>query len=105
MKKLLLIISVSILATENAFSAAFVELHVEKENGELKLVNDTTKTGFIERGGKNYGRVKYLADPGTYTITGSNPGSVPVVQPASFEDGKSYALVLTRDNQVKDLTR
>lgn len=101
MKTILLTFTLSLIAVGGAIAAATVVLDVEKENGELKVLHDRTQAGFIERGVKNYGRVRYTAEPGTYTVTGTNPGCPVVVQSAAFEEGKSYNLVLTKDCKIK----
>jgi hypothetical protein len=104
MKKLLLAFTTSCLLTGAAFAAAFVGLRVQKEGGELQLINNATKAGFTERGGKNYWKVTYIAEPGPYTLIGTNPRCSVVTQSASFEEGKSYELVLTKDCRIESLT-
>lgn len=104
MKTLLLAFTVSFLLTGAAFASAFVGLRVQKEGGELQLINNATKAGFIERGGKNYWKVAYVAEPGTYTLTGTNPGCPVLTQSVSFEEGKSYELVLTKDCRIENST-
>jgi len=83
------------------FASATARLIVKKNGGELKIVNNQTKTGIIERGGKNYWNVTYAADPGKYTITGKNPGCPDVVLSASFEEGKAYTVTFTEDCKIK----
>lgn len=103
MKTALLMSTLSFLVMNEGFASATVELKVHQENGELKVVNDKTKAGFIEYGGKNYWIVKYSADPGVYTVTGKNPKCPPVVQSSTFEEGKSYHLILTKDCRIENV--
>lgn len=104
MKTISLISLLSFLTTSAAFAAATVEMRVKKDGGELQVINNRTKAGFIERGGKNYGTVKYMAEPGTYTVTGKNPGCPPVVQSASFEEETPYTIVFTEDCKIQNFT-
>lgn len=102
MKKILLTISLSLMSFGNAFASAPVEMRVEKNGGQLKIINNRNQTGFIEYGGgKNAWSVKYMADPGTHTITGEGPGCSTVTQTAFFEEGKTYRLVLTDDCRIQ----
>lgn len=104
MKTLLLTSTLFLLTIGGALASASVALVVQKEGGELQLINDRTKAGFIERGGKNYGSVKYMADPGSYTMTGTQPGCSVVTQPAAFEEAKSYTITLTEDCRIENVS-
>jgi hypothetical protein len=85
-------------------ASASVTVAVEKEAGEIKAINDRTKAGFIEYGGKNHWSVTHTLEPGRYTMTGKNPGCPIVVQSAAFEEGKAYNIVLTEDCKIKSVT-
>lgn len=103
MKKNLLIFLCSLLILEHGFAAAPVGLHVEQNGGELHLINSRTQTGFIERGGQNYWTATYMAEPGTYTVTGISPGCPTLTQSAFFEEGKPYRIVLTKDCRMRQV--
>ena len=104
MKTLFLTVGLSVMAISGVMASAIVTLDVERENGELKIVHDITQAGFIERGLKNnYGRVKYFAEPGPYTMTGTTPDCPVVTQSVSFEEGKDYTLRLTEDCRIESL--
>lgn len=104
MRILLLTFVFSCFVTTASFASASVGLEVEMADGELEIINKATKTGFLHRGGKNYWAVVYTAKPGAYTIIGRNPGCSPVVQSASFEEGKAYGLILTKECTIKRST-
>lgn len=104
MKILLLTFPLSFLLMGEALASASVGLQVQEENGELEVINNKTKAGFMQRGGKNYWKVTYFAEPGTYTVTGKSPGCPAVIQSASFEDAQPYVLVLTKDCRIENST-
>lgn len=101
MKTLLLTSVFSLFAMAEANASAFVGFQVQKEGGELEIIHKKTKAAFIERGGKNYWHSTYRAEPGAYTIIGKNPGRPAVAQSASFDEGKSYHLVLTAEGKIE----
>ena len=101
MKKTLLTFSLFLLTTASAFASATVVLEAENDGAELQAMNDQTSAGFIGHGGEYLWKVKYVAEPGTYTITGKTPGCPTVVESASFENEKSYLMVLTEDCRIE----
>lgn len=104
MRTALLMSTLYLIIMNEGFSSATVGLRVHQKNGELQVINNQTKAGFIQYGGKDYWKVKYSAAPGIYTVTGKNPGCPPVVQSATFEEGQSYSMELTEDCRVKHVT-
>lgn len=101
MKKILLFLSLSLLATGSAFASATVVLEAENHGAELQAMNNQTSAGFIGHGGEYLWKVKYVAEPGAYTITGKTPGCPTIVESASFENEKSYRMVLTEDCRIE----
>lgn len=101
MKNILLNLTFFLLISSNAFASATVILEAENAKAELQALNKQTSTGFIGHGGKYLGEVKYVAEPGTYTLTGKTPGCPTIVETASFENEKSYRLVLTENCRIE----
>lgn len=104
MKTLLLTTGLSLMVASEVMASATVRLDVEKEGGELKIIHNQTQAGFMERGLKNVsGRVKYFAEPGPYTMTGTTPDCPVVTQSVTFEEGKDYTFRLTEDCRIESL--
>jgi hypothetical protein len=102
MKKFSLVLSCMALLSNQSFSTANVELHVQQEGGELQLINDHTKAGITERGGYPW-TIVYRAEPGPYTMTGKTPNCPTLTQAASFEEGRPYVVTLTTDCQIQKI--
>jgi hypothetical protein len=100
MTKFLFSLLCALLMTEKAFASATVVLEAENARAELQAMNPLTSTGFIGHGGEYLWKVKYVAEPGTYTLTGTTPGCPPVVETVSFEEGGSYSMMLTEDCRI-----
>lgn len=103
MKKLCLSLTFMTLSPQCGYSAATVELHVQREGGELQLVNNQTKAGITERGGYPW-TITYRAEPGTYTMTGITPNCPTLTQETAFEEGKPYKVTLTSDCRIHKVT-
>lgn len=101
MKKILLRLTLSLFVTSGAFASATLVLEAENDGAELQAMNDQTSAGFIGHGGEYLWNVKYVAEPGTYTITGKTPGCPTIVESASFENEKSYRMLLTEDCRIE----
>jgi hypothetical protein len=104
MMKSLLTLLVSVALIEQALASATVVLEAENDRAELQAMNPLTSTGFIGHGGKYLWKVKYVAEPGTYTLRGTTPGCPPVVESASFEEGQSYHMTLTEDCRIESVS-
>lgn len=101
MMKSLISFVFSMFLIEGAFASATVVLEAENDRAELQAMNPHTSAGFIGHGGKYPWKVKYVAEPGAYTLTGKSPGCPLVVEPASFEEGQSYHMMLTEDCRIE----
>lgn len=101
MKKILLILSFSLVATTSAFASATVILEAENAKAALQAINNQTSAGFIGYGGKYTWKTQYVAEPGTYTLTGKSPGCPKVVESASFENGQTYHMILREDCRIE----
>lgn len=100
--RLLLFAAVCLFCEGTVYGSAKIAMQVQPLGGELTLINEKTKAGFIERGEKNFWKTTYFAEPGIYLIEGRAKGCPLVTQSSSFEEGKAYNLTLTKDCKIKD---